>query len=764
MMLSIRSGLVRLLILVACLLSTVAQAQSPFVVKDIRLEGLQRISAGTVFNYLPLQVGDTVDGGRTAEAIRALFKTGFFKDVRIERDGDTLVVSLVERPSIASITFDGNKTVETEALEEQLEQVGFAVGRVFNRAVFDRVDQELRRTYFASGRYGVRISSTVTPLERNRMAVRFDISEGQVAKIKQINVVGNTVFEEDDLLDLFTLSTTRMWSFITKSDQYSKEKLAADLESLRSHYLDQGFINFNIDSTQVSITPDKKDVYITVNVTEGDEFEISEVRLAGELIVDQTELVDVIEVRAGDVFSRRLITESSTALGARLGREGYAFANVNAIPEIDETQRKVSLTFFVDPGKRVYVRRINFVGNTKTRDEVLRREMRQLEGAWMSTGAVQRSKERLDRLGFFEEVNIETPAVAGTADQVDLNFAVTESPSGNLLVGAGFSQSQGIVLSTEITQENFLGTGNRLSATFNNSSARRNIGFSWFNPYWTDDGISRGYEAYYRIINAADQNVADYGTDELGGGVSFGIPISEFNTFDIGFLAARTEFKPGTNASDEVLAFERSSGGTFTTVSTTGSWSADSRDNRLLPTRGALSSVTGQLAVPVGDLTYYKLTLRHQRFFPLPREFVFAFDSELGFGDGYGDTQTLPLPENYFAGGPTSVRGFEANTLGPRDSRNDPLGGDLKLAGQAELIMPLPFLDPRQFRIATFLDAGQIYGPDDDFMLDELRYSVGVSGRWLSPLGPVSLSFSRPLNDKAPDKVQPIQFTFGATF
>ena len=753
-----------LLSLLPFVVSPVASAQESFVIKDIRLEGLQRISPGTVFNYLPLQVGDRVDSDRTAEAIRALFKTGFFKDVRIEREGDTLLVALVERPSIASIDFDGNKSIETETLEEQLKLVGFEVGRVFNRPVFDRVEQELRRTYFAGGRYGVQIESTLTPLERNRVAVRFDIAEGRVAKIKQINIVGNEVFEEDELLDLFELSTTRVWSAFTKSDQYSKQKLAGDLESLRSYYLDRGFINFNIDSTQVSITPDKKDVYITVNVTEGDEYAVSEVRLAGDLIVDENELVDLVEIRRGDVFSRKLVTATTAKLGERIGNEGYAFANVNAVPEIDESRREVALTFFVDPGKRVYVRRINFAGNSKTRDEVLRREMRQLEGAWLSTAAVQRSKERLDRLGYFDEVNIETPAVVGTDDQVDLDFTVTEGASGNLLFGAGFSQSQGVVLSTELTQENFLGTGNRLSLSFNNSSARRNFGFGWFNPYFTDDGISRSFDAFYRITDASDQNLAGYSIDELGGGVEFGVPISEFNTVDFGFLGTITNFRPDANASEEVNAFDRDTGGNFSTLSTTATWAADTRDNRVLPTRGSLSQVRGELAVPLGDLNFYKLTLRHQRYFPLVREFILAFDGELGYGDGYGSTDDLPLIDNYYAGGPRSVRGFEANTLGPRDSRNEPLGGRLKLVGQTELILPTPFVDPKQFRFVSFLDFGQVYGPSQDLDLGDLRYSVGVAGRWLSPLGPISLSVARPLNDQALDQTQAIQFTFGASF
>ena len=751
------------LLLVASLCPAIAA--DSLVVKDIRLEGLQRISPGTVFNYLPLKVGDTVDSGRTAEAIRALFRTGFFKDVRIEQEGETLVVSLVERPSIASIDFDGNTSIETESLADQLEEVGFAIGRVFNRSVFERVEQELRRAYFSEGKYGVKIESTVTPLERNRVAVRFDIAEGKVATIKQINIVGNEFFDDDDLLDEFNLTTSRPWSFFTKSDQYAKQKLAGDLESLRSYYLDRGFINFSIDSTQVSITPDKKDVYITVNVTEGDEYVVSSVKLAGELIADEQQLIDLVETREGDVFSRKLITETTTNISERIGNDGYAFANVNAVPEIDETRKEVSLTFFIDPGKRVYVRRINFQGNTKTKDEVLRREMRQLEGAWISTGAVERSKERLERLGYFEEVNVETPAVPGATDQVDVSFSVVEAPSGNLVLGAGFSQGQGIILSTQVTQENFGGSGNRLSVRFNNSSVNRNIGFSWFNPYWTDDGISRGFDAYFRTTDAANANLADYDLDELGGGVEFGVPISEFNTVDFGLIAERTKFKVGADASDEIRAFRTQNGENFNTITVTAGWANDTRDSRLLPTQGGLSKIGAESSLPFGDLTFYKLNLRHQRFFPLPRQFIFAFDGELGYGDGYGDTDELPLIDNYYAGGPKSVRGFEANTLGPVDSRREPLGGSLKLAGQTELIMPVPFLEEiKQIRIAGFFDIGQVYGPSDSVDLGKLRYSVGLSGFWFSPLGPLSLSIAAPLNDEAGDKTQAIQFNIGTSF
>ena len=742
----------------------VARAQEAFVIEDIRLEGLQRISPGTVFNYLPLQIGDSVDASRTAEAIRALFQTGFFKDVRLEREGGTLLVSLVERPSIASVEFEGNRSITTEVLSEQLRQVDFEVGQVFNRSVFDRVEQELRRAYFSSGRYGVRIESTVTPLERNRVAVRFDIAEGRVAKIKGINVVGNLAFDEDDLLDLFLLSSSGLWSVFTKSDQYSKQKLAADLESLRSHYLDHGYVNFAIDSTQVSITPDKKDVYITVNVTEGDQFTVSRVQIGGELLIDESELFDLVRIRKGDVFSRTLVTASSDSLAERLGDDGYAFANVNAVPDVDEEARQVALTFFVDPGQRVYVRRITFSGNTETRDEVLRREMRQMEGAWMSTGAVARSKERLDRLGYFERVTVETPTVPGANDQVDIAFDVVEAASGNLSFGAGLSQDSGVIVSSELSHRNFLGSGNRLSLAFNNSKSRRNYSFSWFNPYYTDDGVSRGLEGAYRITDASERNLADYSLDDLSGGFSFGFPVSEYDTVDLRVIGSLTKFESEADASQQVQDFETLVGSRFTSLRTELAWSTDSRDNIVLPTRGGLTAVSGEIGVPLGELTYYKLTLRHQRFLPLAGDFIFAFDGEAGYGDGYGDIDNLPLIRHFYAGGPRSVRGFESNTLGPRDSLADPLGGSFMLAGQNEVIVPVPFIESNQFRFAAFWDFGQVYESVDEFDVGDIRSSTGVAMKWLSPIGPLSLSLAYPLNDEPDDETQPFQFSVGSTF
>jgi outer membrane protein insertion porin family len=740
-------------------------AAESFVVTDIRLEGLQRISAGTVFNYLPIKVGDRVDSKRTGEALRALYKTGFFRDVRIEREGDSLVVFLHERPSIASIEFSGNKELSTEILLESLEKEGFAQGRTFNRSTFDQVEQELKRAYFAVGKYGVKIESTITPLERNRVGVSFEISEGAVATIKQINIVGNTVYDDDDLVDLFTLETTGFWSWITSNDQYSKQKLSADLETLRSYYLDNGYINFNIDSTQVSITPDKKDVYVTINITEGDQFTVSEIRMAGEILVPQDVLFGLIVIEHGDIFSRQKITETSANISDWLGNEGYAFANINAVPEIDEENKQVALTFFLDPGKRVYVRRINFKGNTTTKDEVLRREMRQLEGGWISTGAIERSKERLERLGFFEDINVETPAVPGTTDQVDVNFSVTEKSSGSLTIGAGFSQVAGITINIGLAQENFLGSGHRVSATFNNSDISRTFAVGWMNPYLTQDGISLSVDAYLRKTNAGNANLADYNLDELGFRLGTGIPISEFNKVNFAITPQRTKFEAGSDPSLEVEAFEEETGGEYITYTLSAGWSNDTRDSFLLPTKGSLISLVGDVATPGGDLTYYRLTFRYQQIIDLTRLFAIRFDTELGYGDGYGDTENLPLTENYFAGGLRSVRAYEANTLGPRDSKGQPIGGDRKLTGTLELILPLPFIrDSKAFRITTFVDAGNVFGPGQRFEFSELRASAGISGIWISPFGPLTVSLGWPFNNQAGDDVQNFQFTLGTAF
>ena len=761
--------LIRLCIVLAallhCAVARTAAADDAFVVKDIRLEGLQRITAGAVFNYLPIDVGDTVDGTRTAGAVRALFGTGFFRDVRLERDGETLVVAVVERPSIGSIEFTGNEDLGTEDLMLALERMGFAQGRVFNRSIFEQVKQELHRTYFAAGKYGARVTGTVTPLERNRVAVEFEISEGVVAKIRQINIVGNAAFDDDDLLDDFELDTTGFFSFISRSDRYSKPKLAADLETLRSFYLDKGFVNFDIDSTQVSITPDKEDVHITINITEGRRYVVRDIYLQGTLIVPEEELFDLVTVAQGKGLSRKDVTETARRIGSRLGNEGYSFANVNAVPEIDEAEQKVDLTFFVDPGQRIYVRRINFKGNAKTRDEVLRREMRQMESAWISTEAIERSRVRLDRLGFFESVEVETPAVPGASDQVDVDFTVVERPSGNLWLSAGYSDSQGTVFDISVTEENIFGTGNRLRASFNTSTVSRDISVSWYDPYWTIDGVSQNIEVYNRRKDASDANLADYDLDQIGAGVTLGIPISELVRVSVGLNAEQTDFIVSESASREVLEFRDENGEEYFTLLVTGAWAQDSRNSRFLPTRGSLSRLSAEVTVPGSDLTYYKLFARHQRLLPLSEAVVLVLDGEVGYGDGFGGTSELPLTENFFAGGLRSVRGFSANTLGPRDEFGEPLGGNLKIVGTAEVILPLPFAtDSRTFRVTGFLDAGNVYGPDESFDLGELRYSTGIAAIWLSPIGPLTMSVARALRTREGDSTDGFQLTFGTSF
>lgn len=761
------------ILLLAGFLTTSAWAFEPFVVRDIRVEGLQRIAAGTVFNYLPVKAGETFDEARSAEAIRALFKTGFFADVRIEREGDVLVVSVVERPAIADINISGNSDIETEQVLDALKQIGLAEGRVFDRSLLDKVEQELRRLYFSRGKYGVRIETTVTPVERNRVGIAIDISEGRVAKIRQINIVGNKVFSDKELLKQFELSPPTLLSFYTKNDQYSKEKLAADLEALRSFYLDRGYINFNIESTQVSITPDKKDIYITVNVSEGDQYAVKDIRLAGDLVIAEEELRPLITVEAGKLFSRKIVTESASRISERLGSEGYAFANVNTIPEIDKEAKTVALTYFVDPGKRVYVRRINFIGNTRTQDEVLRREMRQLEGAWVSTEKVNRSRTRLERLGYFEKVNVETPAVPGTPDQVDVNYTVVERPSGNLMAGLGFSQSEGLLLNASVTQENFLGTGRRVAVTFNNSSVNTIYSFAYNNPYYTPDGVSRGFNAYFRETDAEEANISRYISNVFGGKMDFGIPISEEDTVRIGFGYENTDLETTDFSPQEIETFIAENGSRFDTFSLTGSWSRDSRNRAIFADRGSLQSVSTEIALPGSGLQYYKANYRHLFLYPLTQTFTLSLNGEIGYGDGYGDTDGLPFFENYYAGGARSVRGYKSNTLGPRDTpaegvRSRPFGGNVRAVGNMELIFPPPFAekDNRTMRFSAFVDAGNVFDTNrgEDVDASELRLSAGLGFSWFSPLGPLTFSVAQPLNEKEGDDTEVFQFTLGTSF
>ncbi|MCB1857099.1 MAG: outer membrane protein assembly factor BamA [Gammaproteobacteria bacterium] len=737
-----------------------------FVVRDIKVEGLQRISAGTVFTYLPVRIGQTIGPEETPEIIRALYKTGFFQDIRLDREDDVLVVFVSERPAIAKIDISGNKSLETEQLLTSLKDIGLAEGRVLNRFVLDKIKQELQRMYFNQGKYSVQVETTVSPLERNRVALSIAIKEGVTARIKEINIIGNQSFEDTELLDVFELSSSNFLSFISKDDQYSRQQLSGDLEKLRSYYLDRGFINFKIVSTQVSITPNKQDIYITVNISEGDVYTIRDIKLAGDLVAEPEAFYPLIQLKRGDVFSRKDTLGSSERVSRMLGDHGYAFANVNSIPDIDDETKQIDITFFVDPGKRVYARRIDISGNNHTRDEVLRREMRQMEAGWFSAAQVRRSKERLMRLGYFEEVNVETPAVAGTTDQVDVKISVTEKSMGNLAAGLGFSQSQGLILNASISQNNFLGTGKRVSVAFNTSSANTLYSLAYTNPYYTVDGISRGFNLSYRQTDFAKVDTGRFLIDAFVAGVTFGIPTSDTERLVFDFDMDSTDLKLGGDASDELRDYARDNGSEYLNFRPGLSWSKDSRDSALMPTQGGIQSISGSFAIPGSDLLYYRLEYTNRYYIPLTRAFTFGLKGDIGFGDSYGDTTSLPPWRNFFAGGIKTVRGFKDYSLGPRDSNDDPIGGNFRLVGGAEVFFPAPFkLMEKTVRLGLFVDGGNVYDTTDGGIdLGDLRYSTGISGFWLSPFGAFGVSLGFPLNAKSDDDVEYFQFTFGSAF
>jgi outer membrane protein insertion porin family len=739
-----------------------------FVIKDIRVEGLQRISAGTVFNHIPVKIGERIQSEQSSSIIRELYKTGFFKNVRLEREDDVLIVFVQERPAIAQIGITGNDSMGTEELLMSLKDIGLAEGRVFNNSVLDRIERELRRQYFSNGKYGVKLESTVTPLERNRVAVDIAIKEGTAARIKRINIVGNTVFEEEDLLDTFKLGTSNMLSRVTKNDQYSKQKLSADLETLRSYYLDRGYINFKVNSTQVSISPDKSDIYITINITEGDVYTINDIKLAGRMAVPKEQIFPLIHLSRGTTFSRKDVVDSAERINSLLGKNGYAFANVNSIPDINEEKKTVAVTFFVDPGKRVYVRNVNFRGNSNTRDEVLRREMRQMESAWFSSEQVKMSKERLRRLGYFDAVTVETPPVPGSTDQVDVNVTVKEKQTGNIMAGIGWSKSDGIMFNSSISQNNFLGTGKRVIFAFNNSQSQRHYQVGYTNPYYTVDGISRGFDLMYKQTDFADIDTAKYKTDVASAGVNFGIPLNEYDRVRFDFKLVNTEFETGTgsNVSTQVKQFETDNGDSFVDYQLGISWSSDSRDSSMFPSRGGVQKLSAEMTLPGSDLEYYKVAYSHKRYFPVSEALTLAMRGEIGYGDGYGDTEKLPFFKNYFGGGVKTVRGYKDYSLGPRDSLDDPLGGNMKLFGSMEVVFPDPLgLAPDTVRMGAFVDVGNVYDTDDDSVdIGELRYSTGLSLKWLSPMGPLGFVLALPLNEEGDDETENFQFTFGTAF
>lgn len=742
-----------------------------FVVRDIRVEGIQRTEAGTVFSYLPVKVGDTLTEDKAAAAIKALYATGFFKDVRLESRDDVLIVVVEERPSISKVTITGIKEFSEDDLKTGLKQTGLAEGRVLDRALLDKAEQELRRQYFNRGKYAVEIKSTLTPLERNRVDVQFDVVEGDSSKIRRINIVGHQSFKEKELLRQFSSTTPGWFTWYTKNDQYSKTKLAGDIENLRSFYLNRGYLEFNVESTQVSISPDKKDIYITVNISEGRQYRVSDVKLAGQILLPEEDLMALVSVKPGEVFVRDRLTESTKAIGDLLGNEGYAFANVNAVPELDKENSQVAFTLFIDPGRRVYVKRIHIAGNTKTRDEVVRREVRQMEGAWYDAAKINRSRERINRLGFFNEVNIETPSVSGTTDQVDVNISVDEKSTGSIMVGAGYSSTEGVVLSGSISQANLFGTGNRLTAQINTSSINTIYSLSYTNPYFTINGVSIGYDIYRRDVDSTDlDNTGFFQNSTMGAGVRFGLPINERDFISMGLAYEQNSVKVDQTSPNEWQDFVEEFGEDNDTVRLDGSWSRDSRDNFLFTTRGVYQRIFLELGAPPGSLQYYKLSLQHQQYFDFGRDFILMLNGEIGYGGGLND-KPLPFFKNFYAGGTSTVRGFKTATLGPKDSEGDALGGDQRYIANAELYFPIPGLtDDKSLRFSTFIDGGAAFGPGDDlgrfetFAFEDLRWSAGVALLWVSPLGPLKFSLATPLVSKTGDEEEVFQFSLGNVF
>jgi len=744
------------------LIPTVFAAES-FEVKDIKLEGLQRISIGTVFNYLSIKPGDTIDKTDVRNAIQILFKTGFFKDIQIEREGDVLVVFVAERPAINEINIEGYDTIPKDQLDNALNQIGLVKGRVFNRGILDGMKKELQRQYYSLGKYNVKIDVQETQLERNRVDITIKLSEGESAEIYAINIIGNKRYPSKQLLQYFSLAES---SFFGSRNNYQKQQLAADLEILTSFYLDNGFLNFNIESTQVSLGPEKESVYVSVNIKEGERFTVRDVKITGDLILPHDELAALVDIRAGDIFSRRRVIDSTKRLSDRLAENGYAFANVNMVPDIDKDSRTLALTFFVDPGRRIYVRRVNIAGNTKTQDEVIRRELRQLEGDWLSTRNVARSKTRLDRLNFFSDVNVKTVRIPGTPDQVNLNYNVAEKPTGNIQAGLGFSDTQGLILNLGISQENFVGTGQNVGIKIDTSDVTKQFSFNFTNPYYTEEGISRTFSVSYRAVDAAAANISNYSTNSRGASVSYGIPLSEFTSYRWGLRYDSTIILPGIDTSQNILDFIAANGEENDTYQLFGSWFFDSRNRRVFATRGNLTRLGAEIAVPGGDLEYYKLDFRYLNYFPLGRHVTFATNVNLGYGAAYGDTTFYPPYKNYFAGGSSSIRGYDANSVGPKDPvTNNPIGGAVKMVANMDLILPNPFADTSDStRISLFLDAGTVFTDVDSIDSKEFRYTTGLALIWITPIGAMRFNFSQALNEQVGDETRSFQFSLGSPF
>lgn len=751
---------------VACGVWASAQALDSFRINEIRAEGLVRLDLGTVLTYLPLSEGDTLDEGTSRQAIRALYSSGLFQDVALLRDGQALVIKVEERPAIASFEIEGNDKIGGDELLESLKNIGLAEGELFKRALLDQVSQELRRQYVSNGYYDVEISTKVNELPNNRVKIKIDVVENKVTKIKSINIVGNTVYDRETLLDQFKLEATH-WVPFQKSDRYSKQQLQGDLESLVSYYQDRGYLKFDIDSIQVALSPDKKDIYVTINVTEGEVYTVKDRRFSGETVLNENYLNLLTTTRAGDTFSRRQATESANRIEAALSDIGYAFAEVTPLPEVDEENREVTLNYFVQPGKRAYVRRINFSGHAGTNDETLRREMRQLEAAPFSKSAVERSRVRLARLAFIEEAEVETQPVPGSDDLVDINFTLKERPPGSVQVGVGFSGSQGFLVTGSLTHSNFLGTGNRVALSVDNNSISRSFNFSWTDPYFTEDGISQTISTFFRKSEGVIRFSSGFSSNVIGANLTYGLPLSEFTALRAGAGVQETAIETFANgSSDEVLRFVVANGSRYTVYQLRTGISRDTRNRTIFASRGSLHQLNLDLAVPGSDVEFFSAVYTGQQYVPIYKKLFAELNGSLGWTDGYGDTSEVPPFERFFAGGPRTVRGFREGTLGPRDSFTNPFGGKLRTTAQMELVIPLPFeADSRSTRFSAFFDIGNSFNEASDFEPDLLRQSAGLAFRWFTPfLGILNLSYAFPLNERPEDEVDRFQITFGQGF
>ena len=749
--------------------SVPAFAVTPFVVRDIRLEGLKRVEPNTVFSYLTIKQGDTFTDDKGSAAIRALYATGFFNDVKISAEGDVVVVQVEERPAIGTIDFSGLHEFDKDNLNKALNSVGLSLGRYYDKSLVDRAQQELKRQYLTRGFYAAEVTTTVTPIERDRVGLLFSVVEGPSAKIRQVNFIGNKVFSDGTLHDEMQESTPNWFSWYSKNDVYAKDKLTTDLENLRSYYLDRGYLEFNIESTQVSLSPDKKDMYLTLTLHEGEPYTISAIRLSGNLLDRQAELTKLVRIKPGDRFSAAKLKAATKAVVDKLGEYGYAFATVNAEPQIDQQHHTVDLTLQVDPSRRVYVRNINITGNTRTRDEVVRREMRQLESSWFDSSRLALSKDRINRLGYFTDVDVTTVPVEGTADEVDIAVKVTEKPTGSVTLGLGYGSGEGPIISAGVSQDNVFGSGTSLSVNVNTATTFRTLTVTQVDPYFTVDGIKRITDVYYRTSEPLYySNVTDtsFRIITLGADLKFGVPFSESDMVYFGTGIEQNRLDVDSTTPQSYIDYVNSFGRVSNNVPLTLGWSRDNRDSALVPSRGYFTQFNAEYGTPIARTTYYKTDFQAQYYYSFAKGFVLGLNFQGGYGNGLGG-EPYPIFKNYYAGGIGSVRGYEPSSLGPRDATTgDPIGGSKLLVGNIELTFPLPGTGyDRTLRIFTFFDGGNVWGNEGDSTgANGLRYSYGTGLEWISPIGPLKLDFGLPLIKHAGDQYQKFQFQIGTSF